>query len=127
MEASYEAAGVTRFAAWVHDSDAAVRSDLERQGYTIDETTRAMGITLDDVRLPPPQVELGPADWSEHLRPCGLPSGFLGGIPRRFRFWWHGLAPRMSRPRSRCITPVTAGSTTSGHSSMRANADWRPG
>ncbi len=80
MEASYAAAGVTRFAAWVHERDHAMRSDLERRGYTIDETTRAMGMTLDDIPLPPPQVELGPADWSEHLRLCGLPSGFLAGI-----------------------------------------------
>jgi hypothetical protein len=32
MEASYEAVGVTHFAAWVHESDDAMRSDLERRG-----------------------------------------------------------------------------------------------
>jgi GNAT superfamily N-acetyltransferase len=80
MEAAYEAAGVTRFAAWVHESDAAMRSDLDRRGYMVDEVTRAMGMSLDDIRLPRPEVELGRADWSEHLRLAGLPRGFLSGI-----------------------------------------------
>ena len=79
MEAAYEAAGVTRFAAWVHESDAAMRSALERRGYTLDEVTRAMGMTLDDIRVPRPEFELGPADWSEHLRLAGVPRGFLSG------------------------------------------------
>ena len=79
MEAAYEAAGVTRFAAWVHESDAAMRAALERRGYTLDEVTRAMGMMLDDIRLPRRDLELGPADWSEHLRLAGMPSGFLTG------------------------------------------------
>jgi ribosomal protein S18 acetylase RimI-like enzyme len=80
MEAAYGSAGVARFAAWVHESDASMRSELERRGYTIDEVTRAMGMALDDVRLPRPVVELGAADWSEHLRLAGVPSGFLGSM-----------------------------------------------
>ncbi len=79
MEAAYEAGGVTRFAAWVHESDEAMRSALERRGYTLDEVTRAMGMTLDDIRLPRPDLELGPADFSEHLRLGGLPPDFLSG------------------------------------------------
>lgn len=79
MEAAYEAAGVTRFAAWVHESDGAMRAALERRGYTVDEMTRAMGMTLDDIRVPRPDLELGPADWAEHLRLAGVPRGFLGG------------------------------------------------
>jgi ribosomal protein S18 acetylase RimI-like enzyme len=77
MEAAYAAAGVTRFAAWVQESDWAMRSDLERRGYTVDEVTRAMGMTLDDIRLPCPDLELGPADWSEHLYLAGVPRGLL--------------------------------------------------
>jgi GNAT superfamily N-acetyltransferase len=79
MEAAYEVAGVTRFAAWVHESDAAMRGALERRGYTVDEVTRAMGMTLEDIRLPSPELELGPADWSEHVRLAGMPRGFLSG------------------------------------------------
>ena len=79
MEDAYQAADIRRFAAWVHESDAAMRCALERRGYTIDEVTRAMGMTLDEIHLPGPEVELGPANWSEHLRVAGVPGGFLSG------------------------------------------------
>ena len=79
MEVVYATAGVTRFAAWVHERDQAMRSDLQRRGYTLSESTRAMGMALDDVRLPRPQIELGPADWSEYLRILGVPPGLLRG------------------------------------------------
>ena len=42
----------------------ATQSALERRGYTVDEVTRAMGMRLDEIRLPRPEIELGPADWS---------------------------------------------------------------
>ena len=77
MEATYSAAGVTRFAAWLHETDKAMRADIERRGYALDTWTRAMGITLDDVRLSRPAVELGLPDWSEYLRIIGVPPGFL--------------------------------------------------
>jgi ribosomal protein S18 acetylase RimI-like enzyme len=79
MEAAYAAAGVTRFAAWVHESDEAMRIDLDRRGYTLDTTTRAMGMAVDDIRLPRPEIELGPPDWSEYLRIVGVPPDFLSG------------------------------------------------
>jgi ribosomal protein S18 acetylase RimI-like enzyme len=78
METAYAAAGVTRFAAWVHESDEAMRTDLERRGYGLDTSTRAMGMALDDIRLPRPEIELGPPDWFEYLRLIGVPPGFLG-------------------------------------------------
>jgi ribosomal protein S18 acetylase RimI-like enzyme len=79
MEAAYAAAGVTRFAAWVHETDGAMRGDLERRGYTLDESTRAMGMVLDDIRLPRPAIELGQLDWPAYLRTFGLPAGLLRG------------------------------------------------
>jgi ribosomal protein S18 acetylase RimI-like enzyme len=86
MEAVYAAAGVTRFAAWVHESDQAMRGDLERRGYTLAESTRAMGLALDEIRLPRPEIELAPPDWSEYLRIVGVPPGFLGGAdPAAYR------------------------------------------
>lgn len=66
---------MTRYAAWVHETDRPLRSDLEQRGYTLDEVTRAMGMALDDIRAPRPELELGPADWSERLRIAGLPRG----------------------------------------------------
>ena len=80
MEDAYESAGVTRFAAWVHESDEAMSSALERRGYELDEATRAMAMTLDYIRAPRPKLELAPADWSEHLRLAGAPAGLLSGI-----------------------------------------------
>jgi GNAT superfamily N-acetyltransferase len=77
MQAAYAAAGVTRFAAWVHESDQAMRGDLARRGYTVHESTRAMGMALDDICLPRPQIQLGPADWLEYLRILGVPQGLL--------------------------------------------------
>jgi ribosomal protein S18 acetylase RimI-like enzyme len=93
MEAAYAAAGVTRFAAWTHESDEAMRGDLDRRGYTLDTTTRTMGMTLDDIRLPRPEIELGAPDWVEHLRLVGVPPGFLGGAdPAAF----HVLVARLN-------------------------------
>jgi ribosomal protein S18 acetylase RimI-like enzyme len=77
MEAAYAAAGVTRFAAWAHEDDAAMRDDLERRGYGVNESTRAMGLALADVRLPWPDIELGSLDWSGYLRLFGLPPDLL--------------------------------------------------
>ena len=77
MEAVYAAAGVSRFAAWVHESDQAMRADLQRRGYTLDSSTRAMGMALDGIRLPRPELELGSTDWDEYLRIFGLPPGLL--------------------------------------------------
>jgi ribosomal protein S18 acetylase RimI-like enzyme len=52
MERAYAASGVTRFAAWVHESDAVVRAELEGRGYHVDEWTLAMGAELTDLRVP---------------------------------------------------------------------------
>jgi ribosomal protein S18 acetylase RimI-like enzyme len=77
MEDAYAAAGVARFAAWVHESDTPMRTDLERRGYTHDTSTRAMAIALDGVRLPLPDLDLAPTDWHEHLRVAGVPANLL--------------------------------------------------
>jgi ribosomal protein S18 acetylase RimI-like enzyme len=77
MEAAYAAAGITHFAAWVHEDDEPTRDELERRGYTLDATTRAMGMALDEVLVPRPEIELGAAEWSEYLRIVGAPPGLL--------------------------------------------------
>ena len=80
MESAYREGGVTRFAAWVHESDQAMRSDLVDRGYRVDEATRAMGMELDDIRVPRSHLEFERADWSEHLRVAELPTHLLTGI-----------------------------------------------
>jgi hypothetical protein len=125
MEAAYRAAGVERFAAWVHETDDAMRADLERRAYTVDESTRAMGMTLDDIRLPRPAVELGSTEWEEYLSIFGLPPGLLGNADHSA---FHVLVARVggetSRLRCPSTTKETAGSTTSGRSSMPGSAAW---
>ena len=59
-----------------------MRTDLERRGYVFAESTRAMGMSLDDIRVPRPEVELGPSDWDEHRRIARIASGLLDGIDR---------------------------------------------
>ena len=77
METAYAAAGLARFAAWVHESDRAMRGELERRGYALDTTTRAMGMTLDDIRLPRPGIPPETAGWREYLKMEGLSPDFL--------------------------------------------------
>jgi ribosomal protein S18 acetylase RimI-like enzyme len=82
MEASYHAASITCFAAWIHETDQAMRRELERRGYTFAESTRAMGMAVDDVRLPEPEIDLGPDGWGDYLHfldAYGLPPGLLAG------------------------------------------------
>jgi GNAT superfamily N-acetyltransferase len=80
METAYRDACVTRFAAWVHESDEAMRRDLEQRAYTLDEVTRAMGMRLDHIRVPRPDLEVRPATWSEHLRINGLQPDLLSEL-----------------------------------------------
>jgi GNAT superfamily N-acetyltransferase len=82
MQAAYRSAGVDRYAAWVHESDDPMRAELSRRGYVLDETTRAMGMSLDDIRLEPPAAEIGPFGWVEYLHYLellGAPAGLLSG------------------------------------------------
>ena len=83
METAYASAAVDRFAAWVHESDAAMRSALEARGYALDTTTRAMAMAVGEVRLPPPEIDLEPTDWAEYVRyldGVGVPPGLLSGV-----------------------------------------------
>jgi ribosomal protein S18 acetylase RimI-like enzyme len=79
MESVYEAAGVARFAAWVHDSDDATRAAVEARGYGFDSATRAMALTLRDVTLPAARINHAPLAWPDYLRMFELPDDLLGG------------------------------------------------
>jgi ribosomal protein S18 acetylase RimI-like enzyme len=80
MEHSYAAAAVDRFAAWVHESDQPMVGDLEARGYRLEETTRAMGMGLEEL----PRIELDvfrPAwiDYVAYLERSGVAPGVLSG------------------------------------------------
>jgi GNAT superfamily N-acetyltransferase len=78
IEGAYTGAKVDRFAVWAHEGDEALRTDLERRGYMLADSTRAMAMTLDEIRVPRTEVDLAPADWQEHMRIIGAPPGLLG-------------------------------------------------
>jgi GNAT superfamily N-acetyltransferase len=77
LEELYAAAGIERFATWVHESDAPLAAELERRGYVLDMTTRAMGMSLDDLGGPRPQLDLAQSDWGAYLRLFDLPPDLL--------------------------------------------------
>ncbi len=82
MEAVYNSAGIDRYAAWVHEGDEGMQAELGCRGYILDESTRAMGMSLDDISLALPEFEVGPLDWAEYLeylRIVGVPAGLLSG------------------------------------------------
>jgi GNAT superfamily N-acetyltransferase len=79
METVYAAAGVEHYAAWVHEADPGMQAELRNRGYTVEESTRAMGMALDDLVAPPPDVELARGGWSEYLRILGVPADLLSG------------------------------------------------
>jgi hypothetical protein len=84
IEAAYTASGIESYAAWVHESDDGMRQELTERGYTVEESTRAMGMSLDDVSLELPDLELGPPDWAEYLRTLGVPDLLAGAQPGGF-------------------------------------------
>jgi ribosomal protein S18 acetylase RimI-like enzyme len=79
MEAAYAAAGVSEFAAWVHQSDAAMRAELEARRYRVVESTRAMGMALADLPAARPALDVEALDWPAYLRLEALPPDFLAG------------------------------------------------
>ncbi len=80
VAAAYAAVGFTRYAAWVHEGDAGMRREVERRGYRLVESTRAMGLVLDEVRMPRPAIEIRPAPWREYLGLADLPAGLLASV-----------------------------------------------
>jgi GNAT superfamily N-acetyltransferase len=79
VEATYGAAGVTRFAAWVHESDDAARSAVEARGYVFDSSTRAMAMELAELQPPYSPIEVAQITWADQLRLFSLPEDLLGG------------------------------------------------
>jgi GNAT superfamily N-acetyltransferase len=103
MEAAYASRGVPHFAAWVHESDEAMRADLAARGYAVSESTRAMGMALGDIRVARPDLDLAPPSWAEYVRISGLPPDLLRELdPAAFhvlvaRLDGEGVAAAMGR------------------------------
>ena len=76
LEEEYVESGVDRYAAWVHEGDAELRADLEDRRYVVTESTRAMGIALDELDVPRPDLDVTPADWRDYVALLGLGDDF---------------------------------------------------
>jgi len=88
VEAAYAAAAVGQFTLWVHESDRAMLADLEGRGYASAESTRAMGMVLNDICITRPEAELRRSDWEEHRRILDLPSDLIARAdPSAFQLW----------------------------------------
>jgi ribosomal protein S18 acetylase RimI-like enzyme len=77
IEARYARARIDSYAVWIHESDAAAIGVAERRCYRVNEWTRAMAMSLDDLAVDRPVVDLGDPDWGESLRIMRAPDGLL--------------------------------------------------
>ena len=86
MPTQRRASGASRRA---HESDGGLIEELERRGYRLTETTRAMALSLYDRRVKTPEADVADATWSQylrHLREFGVPDDLLAGVdPQAFR------------------------------------------
>jgi len=76
LEEEYVESGVDRYAVWVHEGDAELRDDLEERKYVVTESTRAMGMALNDLDVPRPELDVTAADWSDYVKLLGLGDDF---------------------------------------------------
>jgi ribosomal protein S18 acetylase RimI-like enzyme len=88
MEATYRHAGIDRYAAWVHESDAPLIGDFLARGYRLSEANRAMSVRLDEVTVPRPELDVIDPGWPEHVRIIEAPEGLLPRLDlRHFRLY----------------------------------------
>lgn len=90
VEAEYAEAGVERYTAWVHESEAELAAELGVRGYAVAESTRVMGLSLDGPPAPPTGgAEIESVEWAtylEYLHGFGLPESLLSGVdPNAFQ------------------------------------------
>jgi ribosomal protein S18 acetylase RimI-like enzyme len=80
MRSMYRDAGVTAYAAWVHESDTAMLEELTSSGFVHQETTWAMGRQLEAMAPATDtdtDTDVGLGDWEDYLGVLELPPGLL--------------------------------------------------
>jgi ribosomal protein S18 acetylase RimI-like enzyme len=77
---AYEDARIDRYAIWVLESEEAAIAEMNRRGFRVETSTRAMAMSLHNIAVPCPEIELGPPDWNEYLRIIEVPDGMLAGV-----------------------------------------------
>ena len=73
---TYADAGITSYAAWVHETDTAMLAELTGRGFVHQETTWAMGRSLDS-ETGASHADVDAGTWAEYLRVLELPPGLL--------------------------------------------------
>lgn len=95
IESLYAGARVDHYAAWAHESDGALRAELSGSGYKLEETTRVMGMSLDEIHPGPGGIDCEPLEWPQYvayLSADGAPDGLLSAAdPAAF----HALGVRL--------------------------------
>ena len=59
-----------------------MQAELRGRGYTVDTTTRAMGMSLAEIAARGPDADVAAAGWTDHLdhlEAVGVPEGLLRG------------------------------------------------
>lgn len=78
VERAYAERGIERFAIWVHESERAVRREVESRGHGYDISTRSMAMAIDDLAPADTSVlDLTETDLAGFRRLVGLGDGFL--------------------------------------------------
>lgn len=98
-------------------------SDLLARGYSLNESTLAMGMSLDDLHLTKPPIELGPPDWLEYLRLVGVPGLLSEADPDMFHILIAVLTVAALRRQWPSIIRVIAAYTTLEHLSRLDGVD----
>ena len=114
MAMAYASASVDRFAAWVHESDEAMRDELEARGHALAESTRAMGLVLADVPIARPEPgsprRTGPSICASVVCRTASCAASMSAPSGSWSLEWRG---RAWRRRSPSTTRTTAASSTS--------------
>ncbi|MGC4111491.1 MAG: GNAT family N-acetyltransferase [Nocardioides sp.] len=76
LVSTYADAGITSYAAWVHETDRGMLDELTSRDFRHQETTWSMGRTLD-ADPPSDREDVDPGSWAEYLRVLELPAGLL--------------------------------------------------
>ena len=73
----YAKAGVDKYAVWVHESDSSTVDFLAARGFRVEESTRVMGMDLNELGPRAVTVEMAPPEWAEYVRILRLRPDYL--------------------------------------------------
>lgn len=84
VEDAYGEAGIESYAIWAHETESPTVAVLEARGLRFDSATRAMAMSLADLAVPRPEIELGDLDWDGYGELAGVPGLLRGATAEEF-------------------------------------------